>query len=276
MNRRFLAGMAVVMLAFVVGGCSIPGFRVKGSYVEDARCDLDMKMIYVKGGTFQMGATSEQGYDVDKDEKPVHTVTLESYYIAECEVTQAQWCKVMGTSIYQQHGKAATSWSMYGVDDDNPMYYVNWYEAQEFCRRLSQMTGKHYTLPTEAQWEYAARGGKKSKGYRYSGSNNIGDVAWYDNFSYGRTNPVKQKQPNELGLYDMSGNVWEWCSDWRRDDYYWSSPQNDPMGPSSGRGRVLRGGSWNSIAKRCRASYRGYYDPSNRDNNLGFRVVCLP
>ena len=223
-----------------------------------------------------MGATSEQGYDVDKDEKPVHTVTLESYYIAECEVTQAQWCKVMGTSIYQQHNKANASWSMYGVDDDNPMYYVNWYEAQEFCRRLSQMTGKHYTLPTEAQWEYAARGGKKSKGYRYSGSNNIGDVAWYDNFSYGRTNPVKQKQPNELGLYDMSGNVWEWCSDWRRDDYYWSSPQNDPIGPSSGRGRVLRGGSWNSIAKRCRASYRGYYDPSNRDNNLGFRVVCLP
>ena len=107
MNRRFLAGMTVVMLAFAVGGCSIPDFRVKGNYVEDARCDLNMKMIYVKGGTFQMGATSEQGYDVDKDEKPVHTVTLESYYIAECEVTQSQWCKVMGTSIYQQHGNSS-------------------------------------------------------------------------------------------------------------------------------------------------------------------------
>ena len=242
-------------------------------YVETAK-GLNMKMIFVEGGTFKMGATSEQGSDADSDEKPVHSVTIDSYYIAETEVTQAQWYAVMGTTIYQQRDKANSSWSMYGVGDNNPMYYVSWEEAQEFCRRLSQLTGKRYALPTEAQWEYAARGGNKSKGYKYSGSNAIGNVAWYDNNSSSKTHSVKQKSPNELGLYDMSGNVWEWCNDWYGS--YSSSSQTNPTGPSSGSDRVIRGGSWDYFAGFCRVSDRDSLDPSGRFGDLGFRLVCFP
>ena len=244
------------------------------SYVEDAGCGLNMKMVYVEGGSFRMGATPEQGSDADSDESPVHTVRLDSYYMAECEVTQAQWEKIMGTTIYQQRDKRGTQYSMYGVGDNNPMYYVNWEEAQAFCRELSAMTGKTYLLPTEAQWEYAARGGNKSKGYKYSGSYAIDAVAWYDSNSGSATHWVKQKRANELGLYDMSGNVWEWCSDWYGS--YSSSEQSNPTGAGSGQYRVLRGGSWRGDAGSCRVSNRGYDTPLCRCNYFGFRVVCLP
>ena len=235
--------------------------RAYANYVETAK-GLNMKMIFVEGGTFQMGATSEQGSDAYDDEKPVHSVTLDSYYIAECEVTQAQWCAVMGTN------------PSYFTGDNKPVEQVSWNDAQEFCRKLSQLTGKRYALPTEAQWEYAARGGNKSKGYKYSGSNTISDVAWYSSNSSSQTHSVKQKQPNELGLYDMSGNVYEWCSDWYGD--YSSSSQTDPTGPSSGSIRVLRGGSWNYLAGGCRVSIRVSINPSYSFNHVGFRLVCLP
>ncbi len=244
-------------------------------YVENANCGLNMKMVYVEGGTFQMGATSEQGGDAEGDETPVHTVTLDSYYIAECEVTQAQWQKIMGTTLSEQKSKAGAS-STYGVGDNYPMYYVSWEEAQDFCRELSRITGKKYRLPTEAQWEYAARGGKHNSGAKYSGRSSIATVAWYTENSGSTTHAVKQKTPNELGLYDMSGNVWEWCNDWYSSSYYSSSPQNNPTGPSSGSDRVLRGGSWGSAASKCRVSYRGNNTPSSRSNDYGFRVVCLP
>ena len=230
-------------------------------FVETVK-GLNMKMIFVEGGTFQMGATSEQGSDVDSDEKPAHSVTLDSYYIAETEVTQAQWRAIMGTN--------PSNWS----DDNRPVENVSWDDAQEFCRKLSQLTGKRYTLPTEAQWEYAARGGRKSKSYKYSGSNTINDVAWYDSNSSHTTHSVKQKQPNELGLYDMSGNVWERCSDWYGS--YSSSSQTNPTGPSSGSYRVLRGGSWNHYAWNCRVSDRGNADPSYSGYDVGFRLVCIP
>ena len=231
-------------------------------YVETV-ADINMMMVYVEGGTFQMGATSEQGSsDPDSDEKPVHYVTLDSYYIAETEVAQAQWRAVMGTN------------PSYFTGDDRPVECVSWNDAQEFCRRLSELTGKTYTLPTEAQWEYAARGGNKSKGYKYSGSNTIGDVAWYESNSSSTTHSVKQKQPNELGLYDMSGNVWEWCSDWY--DSYSSFSQTNPTGPSSGSDRVLRGGGWYDVARICRVSNRGSNYPSSRLSCNGFRVVCFP
>lgn len=139
---------------------------------------VEIEMIYVKGGTFMMGATEEQGDDAYGDEKPVHSVTLSDYYIGKFEVTQELWEKVMGTTIHEQRIKAGYS-STNGVGSDYPMYYVNWEEAQEFCTRLGQLTGKNYALPTEAQWEYAARGGVKSRGYKYSGSNTIGNVACY-------------------------------------------------------------------------------------------------
>ena len=243
------------------------------SYVEDAGCGLNLKMVYVEGGSFRMGATQEQGSDAESDESPVHTVRLDSYYIAECELTQAQWEKIMGTTIYQQRDKANAQ-SMCGVGDNNPMYYVSWEEAQAFCRELSAMTGKTYLLPTEAQWEYAARGGNKSKGYKYSGSYAIDAVAWYGSNSGYATHAVKQKRANELGLYDMSGNVWEWCSDWYGS--YSSSEQSNPTGDGSGPSRVLRGGCWTNGAGNCRVSSRFGFTPSNRNDYYGFRVVCLP
>ncbi|MCX4291825.1 MAG: formylglycine-generating enzyme family protein [Odoribacter sp.] len=234
---------------------------------------VEIEMIYVKGGTFMMGATEEQGDDAYGDEKPVHSVTLSDYYIGKFEVTQELWEKVMGTTIRQQRDKEDSRYILAGVGSDYPMYYVNWEEAQEFCTRLGQLTGKNYALPTEAQWEYAARGGVKSRGYKYSGSNTIGNVAWYGDNSSSSTHPVATKQPNELGLYDMSGNVWEWCSDWK--GYYSSKSQSNPTGPSTGSYRVLRGGSWSSYAGHCRVSYRNYYIPSGRNNYNGFRVVLL-
>ncbi len=242
-----------------------------GDFTETIK-GMSFDMVYVEGGTFQMGATSEQGGYYNSDEKPVHSVTLSDYYIGKFEVTQGLWEKVMGTTIHEQRIKAGYS-STNGVGSDYPMYYVNWEEAQEFCTRLGQLTGKNYALPTEAQWEYAARGGVKSRGYKYSGSNTIGNVAWYDDNSSESTHPVGTKQPNELGIYDMSGNVWEWCSDWYGS--YSSESQSNPTGPSTGFRRVLRGGSWDYTARYCRVSYRSNNNPSARNYYNGFRFVLL-
>lgn len=249
-----------------------PQPRTPQNFVENARCGLNMKMIYVEGGSFRMGATAEQGSEAGSGELPVHTVQLESFYIAECEVTQAQWEAVMGTTIYRQRDLVGAS-SLYGVGADVPMYYISWDEAQAFCRELSAMTGRTYILPTEAQWEYAARGGKHSKGYKYSGSYMADAVAWYGS-SVSKANPVKQKRANELGLYDMSGNLLEWCYDWYGS--YSSSPLNNPTGPSSGEKRVCRGGAWGLDEWFCRVSDRRSIEPAYRVGGVGFRVVCLP
>ena len=233
---------------------------------------LSFDMVYVEGGTFRMGGTEEQGEDAWVGEKPVHSVTLSDYYIGKYEVTQGLWKAVMGTGVEEQMEKAGES-DLYGVGDDYPMYYVSWDEAQEFVSKLSELTGKNYVLPTEAQWEYAARGGVKSRGYKYSGSNTIDDVAWYAGNSETAAHPVGTKLPNELGIYDMSGNVWEWCSDWYSD--YSDVSQTDPTGPSSGSFRVFRGGSWFNSAGRCRVSNRHDGDPGYRTDNLGFRVALV-
>lgn len=235
---------------------------------------LNMKMVWVEGGEFLMGGTSEQGSEANNNEQVIRRIRLNSYYIGECEITQEQWAIVMGTSIRQQAGKAGKS-SYYGIGPDYPMYYVSWEEAQAFCRELSRMTGRTYCLPTEAQWEYAARGGKKADGSKYSGSWAIDKVAWYDDNSGSSTHPVKNKQANSLGLYDMSGNVWEWCSDWYGSVYN-DNKTNNPTGPSTGSSRVLRGGGWRSNAQKCRVSYRGRNSPDLRGTNSGFRVVVLP
>ena len=234
---------------------------------------INMKMIWVEGGDFLMGCTSEQG-NCDSDEQNVRRVTVDGFYIGMLEVTQSQWEKVVGTSIYQQKSKADAS-STYGVGPDYPMYYVSWDEAMEFCRLLSNKTGRTYTLPTEAQWEYAARGGYKNEGAKYAGSNMIDAVAWYTDNSGSSTHIVGSKRANALGIYDMSGNVREWCKDWYADSYV-SYDTNNPVGPSSGSRRVTRGGSWYSSASSCRVAYRGNYSPGFHDSNLGFRVVCLP
>ena len=221
---------------------------------------VSFTMIAVKGGTFQMGATSEQGSDAYDNEKPVHSVTLSDYYIGETEVTQELWTAVMGNN---------PSW--YSGNPQRPVEQVSWNACQEFIKKLNQLTGKNFRLPTEAEWEYAARGGKKSKGYKYSGSNTIDDVAWYKNNSGSKTHDVKTKQANELGIYDMSGNVWEWCQDWYGS--YSSSSRANPTGPSSGSSRVLRGGSWGGNARYCRVSNRGSNFPDSRNNYNGFRLV---
>ena len=226
---------------------------------EVAGCTFEM--VYVEGGTFTMGATSEQGSDAWDDEKPAHSVTLSGYYIGKYEVTQKLWKAVMGNN------------PSYFKGDNLPVERVSWNDVQEFIRELNQLTGKSYRLPTEAEWEYAARGGSNSRGYKYSGSDNVGSVAWYYENSGSTTHPVGSKSPNELGIYDMSGNVSEWCQDrWAR-NYYSSSPQRNPQGPASGSNRVCRGGGWGYFARFCRVSSRDYYSPGDGYSFLGFRLV---
>ena len=208
-----------------------------------------------------MGATSEQGSDADSDESPVHSITLSDYYIGETEVTQEFWQAVMGSNP-----------SYFSGNPQRPVEYVSWNDCREFIVKLNDLTGKNFRLPTEAEWEYAARGGKESQGYKYSGSNTIGNVAWYYNNSNSTTHDVKTKSPNELGIYDMSGNVWEWCEDWYGD--YSSGSQKNPTGPSSGSSRVLRGGSWgNGGARGCRVSGRSNGYPNDKCDVSGFRLA---
>ncbi|MBR5469918.1 MAG: formylglycine-generating enzyme family protein [Paludibacteraceae bacterium] len=235
---------------------------------------INMKMIRVEGGDFLMGCTSEQG-SCESDEQNVRRVTVDGFYIGMLEVTQSQWEKVMGTSIYQQWTKAGNSGTpTRGVGPDYPMYCVSWEEAMEFCRVLSNKTGRTYTLPTEAQWEYAARGGNRPDGTKYAGSNMIDAVAWYDSNSGGSTHIVGSKRANALGIYDMSGNVWEWCKDWYANSYV-SYDTNNPMGPSSGSNRVLRGGGWYNNAQYCRVAFRNSYAPSFRGDVSGFRLILV-
>lgn len=238
---------------------------------------VSFTMFFVEGGTFTMGATSEQGNEADKDEKPAHQVTLSDYYIGQTEVTQGLWKAVMGTTVSKQRDKVDRSWHLRGEGDNYPMYYINWDECQEFVNKLnsllsSQLGDLRFALPTEAQWEYAARGGKKSNGYKYSGSNTLGNVAWHTDNSSSATHPVGTKAPNELGIYDMSGNVWEWCQDWYGS--YSSSSQTNPTGAYSGSNRVRRGGSWDYGAGGCRVSLRICNAPAFRYFNLGLRLVC--
>ncbi len=221
-------------------------------------------MVFVKGGSFKMGCTSEQS-DCDGDEKPVHTVTVSDFYMSATEVTQAQWKEVMGNN------------PSYFKGDNLPVEIVSWNDIQKFLKKLNQQSGKNYRLPTEAEWEYASRGGVETNGRssqtQYAGSNNIDAVAWYSGNSGSKTHPVAQKQPNELGLYDMSGNVWEWCNDWYDEDYYSKSPQNNPQGANRGEYRVLRGGSWSYFARNCRVANRHGNYPDYRGSIVGFRLV---
>ena len=220
---------------------------------------VSFDMMYVKGGTFIMGATSEQGSDAYNDEKPVHSVTLSSFYICKYEVTQALWNAVMGSNPSNWKG------------DDLPVETVSRDDCQTFIRKLNALTGKNFRLPTEAEWEFAARGGNNSRGYKYAGSNNIETVAWYQGNSGNKTHVVGTKSPNELGLYDMSGNVWEWCQD--RYGSYSGASQTNPTGASSGSNRVLRGGCCGRSAWYCRSSLRIIGTPDGRNDGFGLRLV---
>ena len=215
-------------------------------------------MVPVEGGSFMMGATAEQ-QDPYAYEKPAHQVTLSSYYIGQTEVTQELWEAVMGSNPSNWKG------------DRLPVEQVSWNDCQEFITKLNQLTGETFRLPTEAEWEFAARGGNKSMHYQYSGSNTLDDVAWYAGNSDSKTHAVASKQANELGIYDMSGNVWEWCQDYWGS--YGSSAQTNPAGPASGTHRVLRGGGYFNDASRCRSADRSNLTPGGRSDYRGLRLV---
>lgn len=218
-------------------------------------------MIYVEGGTFMMGATSEQGNEAESDESPAHRVTVSGFYIGKYEVTQREWEAVTGRK--PSHFKGP----------NHPVEQVSWDDCQDFIAKLNRITGKHFRFPTEAEWEFAARGGNQSNGTKYSGEYYLDEVAWFDDNSGHQTHDVGTKRPNELGLYDMSGNVWEWCSDWY--DSYGSDSQNNPTGSSSGAYRVLRGGCWDDYAIYCRISVRGYDAPDSSNDGRGLRLALL-
>ena len=217
---------------------------------------VSFTMVHVEGGTFQMGSEDSESLS---DEQPVHQVTLSTFSIGQTEVTQELWEAVMGTNPSYFKGAKL------------PVEQVSWYDCQTFFSKLNSMTGQQFRLPTEAEWEYVARGGSRSKGYKYSGSNNIGDVAWYDSNSGNTTHEVATKAPNELGVYDMSGNVWEMCHDWFGS--YRSSSQTNPVGPSSGTYRVRRGGGWNTYAKDLPVTRRFISAPDYSGYFLGLRLA---
>ena len=214
-------------------------------------------MVLVEGGTFQMGVD-----DGLKKESPAHAVTVHSFLIGKYEVTQNLWHSGMGSNPSTFHGC-----------DDCPVEQVSPDQVDSFIHRLNALTGKKYRLPTEAEWEYAALGGKSSRGYKYSGSNDLTEVAWCRQNADNKTHPVGQKKPNELGIYDMSGNVWELCSDWYEEDFYRKSPAINPRNDQIAKFRVLRGGSWRSGEERCYSKARNRNIKDHRKSNGGLRLV---
>jgi len=220
--------------------------------------NAEPELIWVEGGTFTMGCTDGDCYVYGKEE-PAHEVTISGFNIAKYPVTQEQWQVIMGNKPSNHIG------------DEYPVERVNWYDANQFIQKLNAQTGKKYRLLTEAEWEYAARGGNKSNHYKYCGNNNVDAVAWYELNSSGISHSVGIKLPNELGIYDMSGNVWEWCSDWYGD--FSGDPQTNPTGPASGSSRVIRGGAYNNSITFARVSARIGFPPSSNSFNLGFRLA---
>ncbi|MDB5282486.1 MAG: Sulphatase-modifying factor protein [Bacteroidota bacterium] len=214
-------------------------------------------MMLVSAGKFKMG--SDKG---NADEKPIHEVSLKSFYISKYEVTQQQWVAVMGKNP-----------SYFKDCPLCPVDNISWVDAIKFISKLNEAAGQHYRLPTEAEWEYAARGGNESSGNEYSGSNTIDDVGWTNRNSSKKTHPVGTKMPNELAIYDMTGNVAEWCSDWYDERYYTISPSDNPQGPRDGNWHVLRGGSWFCFDVESRIAYRNYPYSEYRMFTLGLRLA---
>jgi formylglycine-generating enzyme required for sulfatase activity len=222
--------------------------------------NLDSSFILVQGGAFEMGLPDTSTVEGGDVEKPQHKVTLKSFYILKTQVTQALWYSIMDTNP-SYHKDCYTC----------PVENITWYDAQKFIIKLNKMNKGHYRLPTEAEYEYAAGGGNKSRGMEYSGGNDINDVGWYTNNSGGKSHPVGEKKPNELGLVDMSGNIWEWCSDWS--EKYSGETSDNPKGPAKGEKKVLRGGTWLSLDEGCMVISRAALNPSSKDKFTGFRIV---
>jgi formylglycine-generating enzyme required for sulfatase activity len=249
-------------------------------------------LVYVRGGSFEMG--SEKG---ESDEKPVHIITLSNYFIGKYEVTVGQFRKFIAATGYKTSADInggsylwnGSQWKLQpGInweydalgfkrpetEENHPVIHVSWTDALEYTKWLSSVTGKAFRLPTEAEWEFAARGGMSSNGYTFAGSNDINQVAWSLDNKSNQTFPVGKKQPNELGIYDMTGNVWEWCNDWYDADYYAKSPSTNPQGSKSGLFKVIRGGSWGGLSNFNRVTFRYRYFPGNRGKFNGFRIAA--
>lgn len=231
---------------------------------------VSFTMVEVNGGTFMMGATEEQLPYADDNEKPAHEVTVSDFKIANTPVTQELWMAVMGNNPSHYNGVHGNY--DYGVDLKRPVECLTWADVQNFLNELNQLTGAGFRVPTEAEWEFAARGGKKSHGYIYSGSNDFDEVGWDLANTY-YTQPVAGKKPNELGLYDMSGNVWEWCNDWWDENYYSVSPSFNPQGPDTGVYKVTRGGSIVNISIASRVSFRDWAELDVRYTTMGMRLA---
>ena len=270
-NKNYISVILAILLVFATNSCERDPDPQRGEYLYyhggfheiftdvDAAEEIIASMVFVEGGTFQMGATSEQASEADGDEKPVHSVTVSDFYMGKTEVTQRQWKAIMGSNPSGFEG------------DDLPVENVSWNDCQEFVQKLNQLTGKTFRLPTEAEWEYAARGGKYHSGYKYAGSNDINYVAWCFSNSGSKTHAVATKQPNALGLYDMSGNVWEWCSDYYGG--YTSGNSDNPTGPATGTKRVVRGGSFSYESDFCRCKARNSLPEKNQSVSVGLRLA---
>lgn len=273
-------GWLLCCMTFPFVAAATAGQQVKADRNTENRNFTDpttgMEFVYVPGGCFpmgnpalekensgssffwylQMGGNSGQ---LDKDERPQHEVCVDDLYMGKYEVTQQEYKRVMGKNPSAFHS------------DRSPVEQVSWHDTQVFIKRLADLSKRQYRLPTEAEWEYAARSGGKAE--KYAGGDDIDTLAWYDELEVKGTRPVGGKRPNGLGLYDMSGNVWEWCQDWYDKEYYSSSPKRNPGGPSSGEYRVFRGGAWNSFPNLVRTMNRRHLPPNNRNFSIGFRVV---
>lgn len=250
-NIKLVAIISIAALLIVAIGLLF--YFVKGYLSNYPAYSFNYPVTYVQGGTFRMG--SNHGED---DEKPEHSVSVGSFYIGKFEVTQKRWVEIMGTNP-----------SSYKGCDNCPVENVSWNDVQEFISKLNKKTGKTYRLPTEVEWEYAAKGGNKSKGYEYCGSNNVDEVAWHADNSSRKTHPIGQKKANELGIYDMSGNVWEWCS-----NLFKVYPRsNVVIDQKTDTWRVFRGGSWYHDSSYCRLTFRAYNN--EHDNFNGFRLVLV-
>ncbi len=254
-----------MLIDYLLGGVEFP--PDEPDIEEFTVGDVTFVMVPVEGGSFTMGATAEQGNDGNERERPVHEVALSSYYIGQTEVTQALWQAVMGQNPSYFHGPQL------------PVERISWEDCQLFISALNALTGRTFRLPTEAEWEFAARGGNESMGYKYAGGNDPTSVAWYSyndswelrGTGYYGPHPVATRTPNELLLHDMSGNVHEWCQDWFGD--YTNEVAVDPTGPAMGSDRVYRGGSWYFDEWFCRVSFRNGTAPSYRSYGIGLRLA---
>lgn len=223
---------------------------------------LQNEMVLVPGDTFTMGCMAAKDKNCLEEEKPPHPVKVDSFYIAKYDVTQIQWRAIMDTNP-----------SHFRHCGDCPAENVSWDDIQKFILKLNSLSGEHYRLPTEAEWEYAARGGNQSKGYIFAGNDKLDSIAWCNGTSGDSTHPVGDRLPNELGLYDMTGNVWQWCNDWYDDKYYRISPDKNPQGPDNGQYRVVRGSSYSNLAKYNRVTLRRKLEPYHGDRHGGFRLA---